>query len=86
MPQFLYPRGKTPLHPLNRRLGEPLIRCGRFGDTFLALPAIKTRFLGFPARSVLHTPDPQMLRPDAMQIHVTILIFETKRVLQGLTS
>jgi hypothetical protein len=85
-PRFLYPRGKTPLHPLNRRLGEPLRRCGRFGWAFLTLPAITTTIPRFPSPQRSSYTGAAILGPDAMQINVTILVFETKRGLQGLTS
>jgi hypothetical protein len=47
-----YPRGKSPCHPLDRRLGGPQSRSGRRGEEeLLILPALELGPLGRPARS-----------------------------------
>jgi len=53
----LRPRPLYLRYPLNRRLGSPRSRCGRFGDnTNLLLPrGIEPRFLRLPARSLVTT-------------------------------
>jgi len=48
----LYPRGKSPRHPLDRRLGGPQRRSGRGGEeeNSLPLPGIEPRS---PSRSLV---------------------------------
>jgi hypothetical protein len=51
-PLLLYPRGKSPQYPLDRRLGGPQYRSGRRGgEKNLALPGIDLRPLRRPVRS-----------------------------------
>jgi hypothetical protein len=52
--QPLYPRGKNPRYPLDRRLGWPQSRSGRFGEEkFLNLPRLELRPFGRPARIII---------------------------------
>jgi hypothetical protein len=49
-PRPLYPRGKGPCYPLDRRLGEPQSRSVRYGEVkFFTLPGLELRPLGHPA-------------------------------------
>jgi hypothetical protein len=48
-PQPLYPRGRSPHYPLDRRLGGPHSRSGRFGE--VTLLGLEMRPLGRSARS-----------------------------------
>jgi hypothetical protein len=51
-PRPLYPRGKRPRYPFDRRLGGLQSRSGRCGGKkFLTLPGLEFRPLGRPARS-----------------------------------
>jgi hypothetical protein len=51
-PRPLYPRGKSPRYPLERRLGGPQSRSGRFGEVKILDPTgLELRLLGRPARS-----------------------------------
>jgi hypothetical protein len=51
-PQPLYPLGKRPRYPLDRRLGVPQSRSGRRGEVkFLDLTGTRIRHLSRPARS-----------------------------------
>jgi hypothetical protein len=54
-PWLLYPQGKSPCYPLNRRLGGSQERCGSFGEekNLLLLPWIKPWFLDCPVHSVV---------------------------------
>jgi hypothetical protein len=49
----LYPRGKSPRYPLDRRLGGPQSRSGHDVEKrkFFTLPGLELRPLGLPARS-----------------------------------
>jgi hypothetical protein len=50
--QQLYPRGKRPRYPLDRRLGGLQSRSGHYGEeNILTLPGLEHRSLGRPARS-----------------------------------
>jgi hypothetical protein len=40
-PQLLYPQGKSPRYPLDRRLGGPQSRSGRYGEEKNLAPAMK---------------------------------------------
>jgi hypothetical protein len=52
MSRPLYPRGKSPLYPLDRRLGGPQHRSGRHGEVkILATIGTRTRPFGHPAHS-----------------------------------
>jgi hypothetical protein len=56
-PRPLYPQGKSPRYPLNRRLRGPHSRSGRFGEETKILPlAGNKRFHDRPARSLITTP------------------------------
>jgi hypothetical protein len=51
-PRTLYPLGKSPRYPLDRRLDGPQIRSGRVEKRkFLTLPGLELRPLSRPARS-----------------------------------
>jgi hypothetical protein len=51
-PRPLYPRRKSPRHPLDRRFGGPQSRSGRLGKwKCLTLPGLELRTLCRPARS-----------------------------------
>jgi hypothetical protein len=53
-PRPLYPLGKSPLYPLDRRLGGPQNRSERRGEEQLfTLPGLELRPLGCPARNQL---------------------------------
>jgi hypothetical protein len=42
-PRPLYPRGKNPRYPLDRRLGGPQSRSGRFGEEKIFDPTVKVK-------------------------------------------
>jgi hypothetical protein len=46
MPTLLYPGGKNPQYPLNRRLGEPQTKYGALKEkNLLPIPAFEPRFI-----------------------------------------
>jgi len=58
MPRPLYPLGKSPWYPLNRRLGGPQSRSGRGGEEKNSQPPPAIEIL-YPDRSA---PSPELYR------------------------
>jgi hypothetical protein len=59
----LYPRGKIPRYPSNRRLDGLQTQFEHWGgnEKFLPLPEIESRFLSLPARNLVTVQPPKEL-------------------------
>jgi hypothetical protein len=81
MPRPLYPLGKGPHYPVDRRLAGPQSRSGRRSKRkFLSLPGLELRPFGRPARSqsVYRLSCPGSVR----KVHILIIFHEqTKQLL-----
>jgi hypothetical protein len=64
MPQLLYPQGKSPWYPLDRKLGEPQSQSGRSGEekNSQSLPGLKPPIIQ-PVAQCYTTEPSQLLNP-----------------------